>query len=172
VPVSEGIFITEMVEYRNVLLRDFWQFNFVNITKQDELEGNSFLYFNIKNCTNSNFRLFTKINCWFGNPWLYHRFQYSFFDGKYTSFSLNNLDDQISKTYHSGYSIRGKHRKFNLLKFKVLSLFDVLTGITTPSLFFGTPGSYFGPHCEDFYLENINYKIFSFLFKNFYFNIN
>ena len=63
VPVSEGIFITEMVEYRNVLLRDFWQFNYVNITKQDELEGNSILYFNIKNCTNSNFRLFTKINC-------------------------------------------------------------------------------------------------------------
>ena len=84
-------------------------------------------------------------------------FQYSFFDGKYTSFSLNNLDDQISKTYHSGYSIRGKHRKFNLLQFKVLSLFDILTGITTPSIFFGTPGSYFGPHCQDFYLENINY---------------
>ena len=36
-------------------------------------------------------------------------FQYSFFDGKYTSFYLNNLDDQISKTYHTGYSIRGEH---------------------------------------------------------------
>jgi hypothetical protein len=44
IPVSEGIFITEMVEYRNVLLRDFWPFNFVNITKQDELEGNLFYF--------------------------------------------------------------------------------------------------------------------------------
>ncbi len=69
---------------------------------------------------------------------------------KYTSFSLNNLDDQISKTYYSGYNIRGKHRKFNLFQFEVLMLFYMLTGITTPSLFFGTPGSYFGPHCADF----------------------
>ena len=42
-------------------------------------------------------------------------FQYTFFDGKYTNFSLNNLDDEISKTYHSGYSIRGKHLKLNFL---------------------------------------------------------
>jgi len=40
VPVSEGIFITEMVEYKNVLLREFFELNFVNITKQDQLEGN------------------------------------------------------------------------------------------------------------------------------------
>jgi hypothetical protein len=44
IPVSEGIFITKMVEYRNVLLRDFGQFNFVNITKQDELESNLFYF--------------------------------------------------------------------------------------------------------------------------------
>jgi hypothetical protein len=52
-----------MVEYRNVLLRYFWQFNFMNITKQDELEGNLFFFLILKICTNSNFRLFTKINC-------------------------------------------------------------------------------------------------------------
>jgi hypothetical protein len=46
-------------------------------------------------------------------------FKTSVFDGKYTSFSLNNLDVKISKTYPSGYSIRGNRRKFNLLQFKV-----------------------------------------------------